>query len=156
MKYVKYMNKQQLFELSKAHNQDILAIIDKYGLDRPNRIRDKLYKRYYLMNELRNRHNTMEVIGMYFNLNHSSAVVGIPKHKFWWKIKDEIYLKAVWPLIDQVEKREIKVNYFTVDLVSLDNGDFNIQLSGRITSENTSKFNNIMSSEEISKAFVTM
>ena len=61
---------EELFELSKVINQDIVDIIRAYQLDTPSRKQEIVSKRYYLYNYMHeNRHMTTTMIGQYFNLS---------------------------------------------------------------------------------------
>jgi chromosomal replication initiation ATPase DnaA len=69
---------EDVFELNKVVNQDIVGIIDVYQLNTKSRKREKAYMRYYLYNVLKSRrYLTHSMIGKFFNRDHSSVTLGL-------------------------------------------------------------------------------
>ena len=150
------MKKKLLFELNKILNQDIVDIIERYELDKCDRHPEIIYKRYYLFNEMRkNRNMPIELIGQYFNKHHATVIHGIREHEHWWGKKDEAYIKAVWPIIDQITKIDLNTNMFNVEIMTVDNDEYRIHITGSISQDIIGKFNQTMTNKEISEIFMT-
>jgi len=74
---------------------DIIAkIIDRHNLRRPSRKRSIVYKRFFLMNELRNNYSLVQ-IGDMFDMHHSTVIHGIRTAKMFEDARDQIYLGMV-------------------------------------------------------------
>ena len=66
-------------------NEDIKELIAEFKLDKPNRKRDIVYKRYYLMHILHCRSRLcLREIGEMFNRDHSSVIHALKEHERWW------------------------------------------------------------------------
>ena len=72
--------------------QLITELIDKYELKNKSRIRDVLFKRYYLYNELRELGFSLSQIGSFFGKNHATILHGLRVHKDLSSYRDADYL----------------------------------------------------------------
>ena len=123
---------EDLFELTKVVNQDIVDIINTYGLNKKSRRRDLVYKRYYLYYVLHyKRHLTISMTGMYFNRNHSTISIGIKKHEHWWNAQDKSYLQAIYPLPEVLAgKLNLGCDQFKIDCTYIDEEISKISITG--------------------------
>jgi len=77
---------------------DIIAkIIDKHNLRRPSRKREIVYKRFFLMNELRRTYSLVR-IGEMFNMHHSTIIHGIRMAKMFEDANDQVYFEIIDPI----------------------------------------------------------
>ena len=146
---------EDLFELNKVVNQDIVDIIDKYGLKSKSRRRDIVYKRYYLYHVLRvRRHCTLNMTGKYFDRDHSTVCVGLEKHNFWWSIKDKSYLQSIYPLPDILNNNHnLELDDFIVDCFYIDEEQSKITITGNFKWSDLEKLPNIITRDELIKIF---
>jgi hypothetical protein len=145
---------EELFELSKVINQDIVDIIKMYQLDTPSRKQDLVSKRYYLYNYMsEHRHMTTTMIGRYFNRDHSSVVHGIYEHKYWYKKKDANYLKFIHPVPDMIRAKRSDVNIFDVDVMPLDDEEAKVTITGNFSPKLLRRFQEQMTKEELCSTF---
>ena len=77
-----------------------LDLVFRHGAD--NRIREKVYRRYYLMEFLRKHKLTLSEIGDIFKLTHCTVVYGL-KQAHWMR-KDNLYLRMTDDLRQQFEQ----------------------------------------------------
>lgn len=144
----------ELFELSKVINQDIVDIIKMYELDTPSRKQDLVSKRYYLYNYMsEHRHMTTTMIGRYFNRDHSSVVHGIYEHKYWYKNKDANYLKFIHPIPDMIRAKRADINIFDVDVMPLDDEEARITITGNFSPKLLRSFQEQMTCKELCSTF---
>ena len=80
--------------------EEIKEIIIQEGLDKPNRQREKVYRKFYLANLLRKENLMLKEIGDILNKNHATIIHYIKSHKYWTKIKDEQYLDYTMDLME--------------------------------------------------------
>ena len=78
----------------------IKNIIELNELDSKSRKRDKVYKRFYLYNELRSmpEFKSLEWIGDMFNRDHSSVVHGLSTHDILIEMKDVMYKGIIFEM----------------------------------------------------------
>lgn len=147
---------EDLFELSKLLNHDIVHIIDLYHLKSKLRNRELVYKRYYLYYVLHfKRHLTTRIIGMYFNKDHSTISVGIQKHQYWWNIKDKNYLRTIHPLPDILEnKQNLEYNKYKLEFTYIDEETSKVSIIGNFKWKNLDKLPCILTKEELQNLFL--
>ena len=145
---------EELFELSKVINQDIVDIIRAYELDTPSRKQDIVSKRYYLYNYMsKHRHMTTTMIGRYFNRDHSTVVHGIYEHEYWYKNKDANYLKFIHPVPELIRAKRSDINIFDVDVMPLDDEEARITITGNFSPKLLRSFQEQMTKEELCTTF---
>lgn len=132
-------------------NEDIKEIIAEFKLDKPNRKRDIVYKRYYLMHILHCRSRLcLREIGEMFNRDHSSVIHALKEHERWWSQLDEEYLRAIHPLPELVtnEGRIPKNQYFEFETT-----DDSVTIRGKFTKRVLKEFNKPLTKTDISLIF---
>lgn len=132
-------------------NEDIKELIAEFKLDKPNRKREIVYKRYYLMNVLHCRSRLcLREIGELFNRDHSSVIHALKEHERWWSQLDEEYLRAVHPLTELVtnEGRIPKNQFFEFETT-----EDSITIRGKFTKRVLKEFNKPLTKTEISLIF---
>jgi len=145
---------EELFELSKVINQDIVDIIKMYQLDTPSRKQDLVSKRYYLYNYMsEHRHMTTTMIGRYFNRDHSSVVHGIYEHKYWYYKKDSRYLKYIHPLPDMIKAKRSDISIFDINVMPLCDEEARITITGNIPPKLLTKFEDKMTASDLMHIF---
>jgi hypothetical protein len=148
---------EDLFELNKVVNQDIVEIIDKYQLNTKSRKREHTYMRYYLYDVLKKRrYLTHVMIGMFFNRNHSSVTLGLKEHKHWWKSKDIDYLKAIQPIVDIIDMRKTNFGLFNIKTNYIDVEESQIVITGNFNLNLLDKLPEKMTKEELINVFKIM
>lgn len=85
---------------------EIKQVIIDEGLDKPNRQRDKVYRRFYLAHLLRREKLMLREIGEIFNKTHATIIHSLESHKHWHRVKDEQYLNCT---LDLRERFPIKI-----------------------------------------------
>ena len=148
---------EDLFELNKVVNQDIVDIINKYQLHTKSRKRNKTYMRYYLYDVLKKRrHLTHAMIGMFFNRDHSSVTLGLQEHAYWWKTKDIDYLKAIQPIVDIIDTRKTNFGLFDIKTNYIDVEESQIVITGNFNLNLLDKLPEKMTKEELVNVFKIM
>jgi hypothetical protein len=74
---------------------EIVKLINRYGLTTPERNRELVYQRYYVYKELRKYKLSLKEIGRLFNRDHASVIHGIKVARMFEHMKDDIYLEYV-------------------------------------------------------------
>ncbi len=72
--------------------QLIKEVIAKYDLTQKSRVRDVLFKRYYVYNELRYLGFSLSQIGRVFDKTHATVLHGLRVHKDLTSYRDTDYL----------------------------------------------------------------
>jgi hypothetical protein len=145
---------EELFELSKVLNEDIVDIIRAYQLNTPSRKQEIVSKRYYLYNYMyENRHMTTTMIGQYFNRDHSTVVHGIQEHKYWYHRKDQNYLKMIYPIPELIRPKRADINIFDVDVMPIDDEETRVTITGNFPTKLLKSFQERMTRNEISTTF---
>lgn len=145
---------EELFELSKVINQDIIDIIKTYKLDSSSRKQDLVSKRYYLYSYMsKHRHMTTTMIGRYFNRDHSTVVHGISEHEYWYKNKDANYLKFIHPVPELIRAKRSDINIFDVDVMPLDDEEARVTITGNFSPKLLRSFQEQMTKEELCTTF---
>jgi len=80
--------------------EEIKEIIIQEGLNKPNRQREKVYRKFYLANLLRKENLMLKEIGDILNKNHATVIHYLKSHKYWTRIKDEQYLDYTMDLME--------------------------------------------------------
>lgn len=73
---------------------DIVKLIDRYGLKTPKRTRELVYQRYYIYKELR-KYMILEQIGRLFGKDHATVMHGIKMAKMFEHMKDAVYFEYI-------------------------------------------------------------
>jgi len=145
---------EDLYELNKVVNQDIVEIIDKYQLNTKSRKREKAYMRYYLYDVLKKRRFlTHAMIGMFLNRDHSSVTLGLQEHEYWWKHKDIDYLKAIQPIVDIIDMRKTDLGLFGIKTNYIDVEESQIVITGNFNLNLLDKLPEKMTKEELLNVF---
>lgn len=145
---------EELFELSKVLNEDIVDIIRAYQLDTPSRKQEIVSKRYYLYNYMyENRNMTTTMIGQYFNRDHSTVVHGIQEHKYWYQRKDQNYLKMIYPIPELIRPKRADINIFDVDVMPIDDEETRVTITGNFPTKLLKSFQERMTKNELSTTF---
>jgi hypothetical protein len=148
---------EDLYELNKVVNQDIVDIINTYQLNTKSRKRNKTYMRYYLYDVLKKRrYLTHAMIGMLFNRNHSSVTLGLKEHNYWWKHKDIDYLKAIQPIVDTIDMRKTNFGLFDIKTNYIDVEESQIVITGNFNLDLLDKLPEKMTKEELINVFKIM
>ena len=82
--------------------------IQKDGLKKKCRKREKVHKRFYLFHILRREGLTYSQIGSLFNLDHSTVIAGIKKYKILRKMNDKLLLWDIGEYLDTSEFTNIE------------------------------------------------
>lgn len=132
-------------------NEDIKELIAEFKLDKPNRTRDIVYKRYYLMYILHCRSRLcFREIGELFNRDHSSVIHGLKEHDRWWSQMDEEYLRGIHPLPELVtDEGRIPRNQF----FDCETTEDSVTIRGRFTKKTLKELNRPLTKNEISLIF---
>ena len=148
---------EDVFELNKVVNQDIVDIINKYQLNTKSRKREKAYMRYYLYNVLKKRrYLTHFMIGKFFNRDHSSVTLGLQEHDYWWKHKDIDYLKAIQPIVSIIDTRNRDLGLFSIQTNYIDVEESQIVITGNFDLNLLDKLPEKMTKEELINVFKIM
>jgi hypothetical protein len=143
-----------VFELYKVNNQDIVDIINDYQLNTPCRKQEMNYKRYYLFDYLyKYRNMPLTLIGEFFNRDHSSVLHGIRQHKQWYTMKDDRYLKYIYPLPELIKAKRDDITIFDVNVMPLCDEEAKITLIGNLSNKFLTKFDETMTVTEICDIF---
>ena len=94
----------------------IINLIDKYNLRIKNRSEDIAYKRFYLFYLLTKTGMGCKAVGEAFNKDHSTILYGVKQHKKWYKLKDERYMNAIEPLMNEMLMFESEEQYIPVKI----------------------------------------
>lgn len=94
----------------------IINLIDKYNLRTKDRYEDTAYKRFYLFYLLTKTGMGCATIGKEFNRDHSTVLYGVKQHKKWYKLKDERYMNAIEPLMNEMLMFESEDQYIPVSI----------------------------------------
>lgn len=132
-------------------NEDIKELIAEFKLDKPNRKREVVYKRYYLMFILHSRSRLcLREIGELFNRDHSSVCHALKEHDRWWSQTDKEYLRAIHPLTELVthEGRVDNRQYFDCETT-----DDSVTIRGRFTKQMLKEFQKPLTISDISFIF---
>ena len=73
---------------------DIVKLIDIYGLKTSNRKRELVYQRFYMYKELR-KWLTLEQVGRLFGKDHATVIYGIKMAKMFEHMNDTIYSEYI-------------------------------------------------------------
>lgn len=73
---------------------EIVNLIERYGLKTPKRNRDLVYKRYFIYKELR-KWMTLEQVGKLFGKDHATVIHGTKMARMFEHMKDAIYLDYI-------------------------------------------------------------
>ena len=129
----------------------ILELIEEFKLNKPSRIREDVYKRFYLMNML---HQTTPLslaeIGELFGRNHTSVIYGIKQHERWTFTKDQEYIRAIHPLPELVGDEGLlaKTRYFNCTVT-----EDSVTIRGRFTKKTLQELNRPLTKTDISLIF---
>ena len=92
---------------------EIVKLIDRYGLKTPKRTRELVYQRYYVYKELR-KYMILEQIGRLFGKDHSTIIHGINMAKVFEHMKDPVYFEYVKHIKADLKNIMEEQNYFCV------------------------------------------
>jgi hypothetical protein len=73
----------------------VTYLIERDELNKRNRRKHNIYKKCFLMNQLRKEELTFQEIGAYFNQNHASVIHNVTTHKNLMEYNAEEYLKVI-------------------------------------------------------------
>ena len=73
----------------------VTYLIERDELNKPNRQKHNIYKKCFLMNQLRKEELTFNEIGSYFNQHHASVIHNIQTHKNLMQCNKEEYLDVI-------------------------------------------------------------
>jgi hypothetical protein len=73
----------------------VTYLIERDELNKRNRRKHNIYKKCFLMNQLRKEELTYQEIGVYFNQNHASVIHNITTHKNLMQYNTEEYLDVI-------------------------------------------------------------
>lgn len=145
---------EDIFELNKVINHDIVEVIEKYHLDSISKARHRAYKRYYLYNILRTRrHLSLSMIGRFFNRDHATVMYGLKEHAYWWGKKDIQYLKDIQPLTDIIDAQTHNVGIFNVNIDYVDVEKSSLTITGNFNLNLLDKLPEQMTKEELVNVF---
>lgn len=125
----------------------IETMIARYSLKGKSRRREKVYKRFYLMSELRRLNMPITKIGKMFNRHHASVLHGIKMHQNWDKQGDEYYIYAIQELKEQMYLKGYvpKIRVQAVQHVN----DVKLSIFLPMTNEIMSKISTLMTADEV-------
>lgn len=145
---------EEVFELTKVANEDIMNVIESFQLNTKNRREDVTYKRYYLYNFMyNNRHMTYSMIGKFFNRDHSSVIHGMREHQYWYNRKDPRYMKFIHPLPELIKAKRENISVFDVNVMPMCDEEIKITITGNFTRKLLTKFQDKMTASEIVSIF---
>ena len=73
----------------------VTYLIERDELNKRNRRKHNIYKKCFLMNQLRKEELTFQEIGAYFNQNHASVIHNVQTHKNLMQFNSEEYLDVI-------------------------------------------------------------
>jgi hypothetical protein len=73
----------------------VTYLIERDELNKRNRRKHNIYKKCFLMNQLRKEELTFNEIGSYFNQNHASVIHNVQTHKNLMQYNSEDYLDVI-------------------------------------------------------------
>lgn len=73
---------------------EIVKLIDRYGLKTPKRTRELVYQRYYIYKELR-KYMLLEQIGRLFGKDHATVLHGIKMARMFEHMNDAVYFQYI-------------------------------------------------------------
>jgi len=73
----------------------VTYLIERDELNKRNRRKENIYKKCFLMNQLRKEELTFNEIGAYFNQHHASVIHNIQTHKNLMQCNKEEYLDVI-------------------------------------------------------------
>tara|TARA_B100001094_G_scaffold333118_1_gene408731 strand:+ start:3080 stop:3448 length:369 start_codon:yes stop_codon:yes gene_type:complete len=73
----------------------ILHVIERDGLDKKHRYREKVHKRAFLCAILRDEQYPLNYIGSLFNRTHATVIHAINNYHQWMKIQDPLFLEDI-------------------------------------------------------------
>jgi hypothetical protein len=73
----------------------VTYLIERDELNKRNRRKNNIYKKCFLMNQLRKEELTFQEIGAYFNQNHASVIHNVQTHKNLMQFNSEEYLDVI-------------------------------------------------------------
>lgn len=73
----------------------VTYLIERDELNKRNRRKHNIYKKCFLMNQLRKEELTFKEIGAYFNQHHASVIHNIQTHKNLLEYNSEEYLDVI-------------------------------------------------------------
>jgi len=73
----------------------VTYLIERDELNKRNRRKHNIYKKCFLMNQLRKEELTYQEIGLFFNQNHASVIHNIQTHKNLMQFNSEEYLEVI-------------------------------------------------------------
>jgi hypothetical protein len=73
----------------------VTYLIERDQLNKRNRRKENIYKKCFLMNQLRKEELTFNEIGAYFNQHHASVIHNIQTHKNLMEYNKDEYLSVV-------------------------------------------------------------
>jgi len=132
----------------------IEELIEEFKLNKPSRIREDVYKRFYLMHILHGTTDlTLSEIGKLFGRNHTSVIYALKQHERWTFTKDQEYIRAIHPLPELVgdEGRLPKTRYFNCTVT-----ENSVTIRGRFTKKTLEELNRPLNKMEISAIFDTI
>ena len=74
---------------------EIVKLIDRYGLKTPERTRELVYQRYFMYKELRKYKLSLKQIGRLFGKDHATVLHGINMARMFEHMKDKIYFEYI-------------------------------------------------------------
>jgi len=86
----------------------VLFYVERDELNQKGRQQEKIYKKCFLMNKLREHQYTLYFIGNIFNQHHASIIHNIKTHKDLTKWNTEHYETIVGELIEAFENTDYK------------------------------------------------
>lgn len=90
-------------------------LIEKDGLNKPNRKREIIYRKCYLQSKLRDAEMTYKEIGEMFNMNHASVIHSVKTHENLAKYYSAVYSAEISEYV--AELTGVKVELPKRDLI---------------------------------------
>ncbi len=145
---------QEVFELMKVANEDIVELIDRFKLNTSSRREDITYKRYYLYNFMyTHRHMTYMMIGKFFNRHHATVIHGMREHQYWYNRKDSRYIKFIHPMPELIKAKRENISIFDVNVMPMCDEEIKLTITGNFARKLLTKFQDKMTSSEIVSIF---
>ena len=93
--------------------QEIIDYIEENGLNVASQKRAIAYRRFYLINLLRDQGLTLSATGKIFNRDHATALHGIKMHNNFMSLRDPLYMMYIKKELDTFEPmKEYKRDIF--------------------------------------------
>lgn len=146
--------RDDVLELYKVANKDIVDIIEKFDLTAKTRKRGIVYKRYYLYHVLTSkRFLSYSMTGKFFGKDHSTICHGLKLHNYWWKKKDMNYLTEINPVYELLKNEKIDDGMFGFEVQHLGEEETKVIITGNFDWRILEKLPSRMAREELIRIF---